>query len=304
MNIDILKTFLSVARNKSFTKAAEENFCTQSTASLRIQALEDYFGIRLFDRIGKAVNLTHPGELVLPYIQLAVENFDQARESILQIRELSYGKISIIASQTPGTYIIPKILLDFHKRYPKISVSSQIAYAKSVIQEIANENRFDLGVISQPEHMITKYRSMNIDIEEICEDPLAIIVGENHLWADQGAITVSDLSNNTMFLSNQATSLISYLQHLTGAVIEEEKRIVMGNLESVKLAVQMGDGFSILSRFNIKEELSQGVIRAIKLKGYDLKRKICFISKKNKKFSPAVEKFHDSFFQRVENIDF
>ena len=104
-----------------------------------------------------------------------------------------------------------------------------------------------------------------------------------------------------MFLSNQATSLISYLQHLIGATIPEEKRIVMGNLESVKLAVQMGDGFSILSRYNIKEELRQGVIRAIKLKGYDLKRKICFISKKNKKFSPAVEKFFNSFLEKVRN---
>ncbi len=300
MNIDVLKTFLSVVKTKSFTKAAEENFCTQSTASLRIKALEDFFGIRLFDRIGKAVTLTHPGELVLPYIQLAVENFDQARESVLQIRKLSYGKISIIASQTPGTYIIPKILLDFHKKYPKIIISSQIAYAKNVIQQIANENQYDLGVISQPEHMIAKYRQMNIEIKEISDDALTVIVGKNHPWADKGEIEVSDLMDDTMFLSNEATTLISYLQYLTGETIKEANRIVMGNLESVKLAVEGSDGFSILSRFNIKEELSRGSIKGVKLKGYDLKRKICFIFKKNKKFSPAVEMFYDTFLKAVK----
>jgi DNA-binding transcriptional LysR family regulator len=299
MNIDVLKTFLSVAKTRSFTKAAEENFCTQSTASLRIQALENFFGISLFDRIGKAVNLTHPGEVVLPYIQLAVENFDQARESVLQIRKLSYGKISIIASQTPGTYIIPKILLEFHKKYPKITLSSQIAYAKIVISQIANENQYDLGVISQPENMIAKYRQMNIGIKEITDDPLMVIVGRDHPWAEKGEVVVSDLMDGTMFLSNEATSLISYLQYLTGETIKEANRIVIGNLESVKLAVEGSDGFSILSRFNIKEELNSGSIKGVKLKGHDLKRKICFIFKKNKKFSPAVEMFYDIFLKAI-----
>ena len=97
MNIDILRTFLSVAKTRSFTKSAEENFCTQSTATLRIQSLEDYFGLKLFDRMGKAVYLTNAGGLLLPYIKLVVETFDQTHEVVLDIKNLKHGKISLIS---------------------------------------------------------------------------------------------------------------------------------------------------------------------------------------------------------------
>jgi len=300
MNIDVLKTFLSVVKTKSFTKAAEENHCTQSTASLRIQSLEDYFGIRLFDRIGKAVFLTNPGERLLPYIELVVDTFDQAGELVLQIKKLSHGKISIISSQTPGTYIIPKILIDFHKMYPDITISSQIAYAKTVIDLIGKENQYDLGIVSQPEKLIEKYKSMNIEFKEVADDPLVIIVGKNHPWAEKEEVEISDLMGTTIFLSNHATSMIPYLQNLTGMTIREESKMVIGNLESVKIAVQSSDGFAIVSGFNVEEELCSGVIKGLRLKGYELERKIYFISKKNKKFSPAVEVFIDSVYQTVK----
>ncbi|NNL77324.1 MAG: LysR family transcriptional regulator, partial [Desulfobacterales bacterium] len=193
MNIDMLRTFLSVAKTRSFTKSAEENFCTQSTASLRVQSLEDYFDLKLFDRMGKTVYLTNAGELLLPYINLVVDTFDQANEVVLNIKKLAVGKISLISSQTPGTYIIPHILLDFHKQYPAIKISSYIAYSKVVIGHIAEGNQYDLGIISQPEHAIGKYKQMNIEIREITEDPLGIIVGKGHPWANRKSISMPEL---------------------------------------------------------------------------------------------------------------
>ena len=299
MNIDVLRTFLSVSKNRSFTKSAEENFCTQSTASLRIQSLEEYFDVKLFDRIGKTVYLTNAGELLLPYIKLVVDTFDQTNEVALNIKKLNIGKISIISSQTPGTYIIPRILLDFHKKYPAIKINSYVAYSRVVIRHIAEGNQYDLGIISQPEYSIDKYKQMNIEIREITEDPLGIIVGKDHPWAAKKKIDISKLIDSPMFISNQATTLISYLHYLTGQTIKEENRIIMGNLEAVKIAVQSNDGFSILSDFIVKEELSKGVIRRIRLDGYDLKRKIYFISKKNKKFSNPMEMFVENFLQTV-----
>ena len=94
------------------------------------------------------------------------------------IENLRHGKISIISSHTPGNYLIPKILIDFHRWYPDITICSQIAYAKNVIKQIDKTNQFDLGVISQPEKTIDKYRLMTIEINEFTEDPLVIIVNE------------------------------------------------------------------------------------------------------------------------------
>ena len=302
MNIDVLRTFLSVAKTRNFTKSAEENFCTQSTASLRIKSLEEYFDLKLFDRIGKTVHLTNAGELLLPYIKLVVDTFEQTNDVVLNIKELNIGKISLISSQTPGTYIIPGILLDFHKKYPAIKISSYVAYSKVVIRHIAEGNQYDLGIISQPEHSIGKYEQMNIEIREVTEDPLGIIVGKDHPWASRKTVAISELIESPMFISNQATTLISYLHYLTGETVKEENRIIMGNLEAVKVAVQSNDGFSILSDYIIRKELLTGTIRKISLKGYDLQRKIYFISKKNKKLSNPMVKFVEIFIKAVRKV--
>ena len=254
----------------------------------------------IFDRIGKTVYLTNAGELLIPYIKLVVDTFDQTNEVVLGIKNLAIGKIALISSQTPGTYIIPQILLDFHKKHPAIKISSYVAYSKIVFGHIAEGNQYDLGIISQPEVRIDKYRQMNIEIKEITDDPLGIIVGIDHPWADKKEIGISELIGSTMFISNQATTLISYLHDLTGETIKEENQIIMGNLESVKVAVQSNDGFAILSDFIVREELASGTVKRIKLKGYKLKRKIYFIYKKNKKFSPPMEKFVDSFIKAVK----
>lgn len=291
MNIDILRTFLSVAKTGSFTKAADENFCTQSTASLRIKSLEDHYGLRLFDRIGKAVYLNNDGMLLQPHIELVVDTFDQTGELVLQLKKLSHGKISVISSHTPGNYIIPQILLDFHKNYPNIMVCSQIAYAKNVINHIDRSNQYDLGIISQPETGIDKYKPMTIEVKEFIDDPLLVIVGKDHPWADKQEVRATELQERTIFLSNQETSLMSYLHSLTGIELKEEKKIIIGSQEAVKKAVQFSDGFSILSGFIVKEEINNGTLKSVRLKGHHLKRKIYFVSKKNKIFSPAMQTF-------------
>jgi len=301
MNIDILRTFLSVARTRSFTKAAEENFCTQSTASVRVKSLEDHFDLKLFDRIGKAVYLTNDGQQLLPHIELVVDSYEQTGELVLQLKKLSHGKISIISSNTPGNYLIPKILVDFHRRYPDIAICSQIAYARDVIKQIDKTNRFDLGVISQPEKMIEKYRLMTIEIREFSEDPLAIIVNHKHPWTEKGAIELSDLMEKSIFLSNQETSLLAYLNDLTGLKISEKKRVITGSLEAVKKAVRFSDGFSILSGLAVREDLCDGGLTEVKLKDYDLRRKIYLVSKKNKMFSSAMKSFLNDMTQWIED---
>jgi len=105
--------------------------------------------------------------------------------------------------------------------------------------------------------------------------------------------------STTIFLSNHATSMIPYLQNLTGITIREERKMIIGNLESLKIAVQSSEGFAVVSGFNVEEELRSGAIRSLKLRGYDLKRRIYFISKRNKKFSPAVEMFIDNVIKTV-----
>ena len=128
------------------------------------------------------------------------------------------------------------------------------------------------------------------------------MVAKDHPWAGREEVEVSELVGSTIFLSNQNTSLISYVHYLTGQTLKGENKVVMGSLEAVKAAVQSGDGFSIQSVFNVKEELRNGTIKGIRLKGYDLKRKIYFILKKNKIFTPAMQTFLNNMTKWIEEV--
>ena len=287
MNIENLKTFRSIAHNKSFTKAAEECFCTQSTASLRIQNLEDYFGIKVFDRIGKKVHLTTAGKVLLPYIELILSTYEEAEDRITQLKKLSFGRISIISSHTPGTYILPEIIHKFHKRYPSIKINSHIQYSKNLIHNLLSNNQYDLGLISQPQ----KIEDDKLICEPLIQDQLVVVTNSSHPWGKRGVISIEEIAEETLLLSNRSTTLISYINSISNIGLKLEQQIVIGNIESVKRAVISGLGVSILSSFAVKDELASGMLKEIKIENTKINRTIYLLRRKNKIPSPAISAF-------------
>lgn len=287
MNIENLKTFRSIAHNQSFTKAAVECYCTQSTASLRIQNLEDYFGVKIFDRIGKKVHLTTAGKVLLPYIELILSTFEEAEDRITQLKKLSFGKISLISSHTPGTYILPEIIYKFHEKYPPIKINSHIQYSKNLIHNILFDNQYDLGLISQPK----KIDEDKLICEPLLSDKLVVITNPSHPWTKKEGINIEDITKETLLLSNKSTTLISYINSISNKELNPEKQIVIGNIESVKRAVKSGLGISILSSLAVKEELASEKLKEIKIKNKEITRNIYLLRRKDKILSPAVRAF-------------
>lgn len=297
MNYESLVTFVSLAKTKSFTKTAEEVFCTQSTATLRIQSLENTYGVKLFHRTGKSVSLTEAGKILLPHAELILSTCREAEERISQLRNLSSGKIDLISSHTPGTYILPFLLASFRKAYPAIVVNSHIEYASNVIQEIAEGVRFDLGLVSQPK-MVEDTRLV---CRFIMEDPLALIVSPDHPLAKKKKIDLEALTNEILLISNSSTSLIDYLKSVTNGKAELKKFVVVGNAEAVKKSVKMNLGAAIISKYAIQEEVKNGDLVEVELQGNNLQRNIYLLQRKNRIPSPASEAFIHLLFRKHEN---
>ncbi len=282
MDFDILLTFLTLARNGNFTLTAQEIYCTQANVSLRIKKLEDYYGCKLFERKAKYAKLTDYGEKLLPYVEEILKIIEKSKKEISTGKEEEISTIEVSSSNTPGIYILPNILYSFKGIYPEINVKNHIEYTSQVIENVLQEKN-SFGIVSKPS--MDKYDEL-LDSEVLCEDKLVLAVGKKHKFSRRKGIYLKELENDMFFVTNQKTSLITYLEENLGLKIKKKNLSVMGNIEAVKHMLGKGEGFSIISGFSVKRELGNNDIVEIPiLDKASLKRNIYLIRKKGTKLN-------------------
>lgn len=288
MNLETVQTFLFLSENKSFTKTAEVMYCTQAAVSMRIQRLEDFLECKLFTRHKKTAELTKEGQLFLPYAKQILNSFNNAKAHILQSKLMEESHISISSSSTPGTYILPGILLQFQQKYPFITVNNHVQYTKSVIESILNKT-YAMGFISQP------YFSDSDDIfcEPILEDPLIVVVNNAHPFALKAKVYLRELRNEIFLISNPNTSIINYLEKTGNFKFIPKNLFAVGSIEAIKQSLYNNMGISIISESAVKQEISLGLLSKVDLiDDIKLTRHIYFIKRKDTTLSLSSELFY------------
>ncbi|KEZ85267.1 transcriptional regulator [Clostridium sulfidigenes] len=287
MDLEILETFLLLSKNNNFTKTAEEMFCTQAAVSMRIQRLETYLDCRLFSRKSKKAELTKAGLLFLPYAQQISNTFVNAKEHLLQSKLMEQSEIFITSSNTPGTYILPNIMFLFRQKYPYITVVNNVQYTKNVVSSVLNKS-YSVGIISQPYFSDTEH----ILCEPILEDPLVIVVNNEHPWATKKRIFLSEIKNEIFLISNPNTSLVSYLEKVGNFKFVPSNLYVVGSIEAIKQSIYDNLGISVVSESAVKQELKLGLLSKVEIVDeIKLLRHVYCIRRKDEKLPFSTELF-------------
>lgn len=287
MDLETLETFLLLSKNNNFTKTAEEMFCTQAAVSMRIQRLETYLDCRLFSRKSKKAELTKAGLLFLPYAQQISNTFVNAKEHLLQSKLMEQSEIFITSSNTPGTYILPNIMFLFRQKYPYITVVNNVQYTKNVISSVLNKS-YSVGIISQPYFSDTEH----ILCEPILEDPLVIVVNNEHPWATKKRIFLSEIKNEIFLISNPNTSLVSYLEKVGNFKFVPSNLYVVGSIEAIKQSIYDNLGISVVSESAVKQELKLGLLSKVEIVDeIKLLRHVYCIRRKDEKLPFSTELF-------------
>ena len=287
MDLETLQTFLLITKNNSFTKTAEEMFCTQAAVSMRIQRLESYLDCSLFSRKTKKAELTKDGLLFLPYAQQICNTFINAKEHLLQARLMEQSEIFITSSNTPGTYILPNIMFLFRQKYPYITVVNNVQYTKNVISSVVNKHH-SIGIISQPYFSDTQ----DLLCEPLMEDPLVIVVNNQHPWAIKKRVFLNEIKNEVFLISNQNTSLLSYLEKLGNFKFISNNVCVVGGIEAIKQSIYDDLGISVISESAVKQELRLGLLSKVEIiDDIKLMRHVYYIKRKDEKLSLSTELF-------------
>lgn len=283
-----LKVFCTVAETKSFSKTSEIIHLTQPAVSLQIQALEEIYETKLFDRSSSSINLTPSGEILYKYAKDILSLYAEAGKEIGKITGLIKGSITIGASTTIGNYVLPTVISDFKKTHPKIKINVFIGNTRRIV-DFLNSGVVDLGLV---EGETSKHK---IKTEPIIQDELLFIVPPLHHWAKKKVVSILDITKEPFILREEGSGTRQMIEKylLSHGINTGDMSIalVLGSTESIKEAVESGIGISIVSRWAARKEVKYGTLKLITPKEEKILRNFSLIMQKNAVLSHAVDKF-------------
>ncbi len=301
--LDQLRILKAIAAQGSFKKAADLLYVTQPAVSLQIQNLEKQLEITIFDRGGRKALLTEAGRLLLEYCERILNQCDEACKAIEDLNSLKGGTLVIGASQTTGTYLMPRMIGLFRQKYPDVSVQLQVHSTRRTGWSVAN-GQIDLAIIGG---------QLPGDLENLLQvipyatDELALVLPSKHPLSNKKELLKEDLYKlNFVTLDSQSTTrkVVDKLLQDSGLDIQRLKiEMELNSLEAIKNAVQSGLGASFLPVVSIARELSAGTIHKAFIADLEVKRELKLITNPSRYTSRASEVFKKNILPQFASLE-
>lgn len=285
MQIDSLKVFCDLTETESFTKAAQINGVTQSAVSQTISSLERQFKSVLIERSKKNFRLTAEGEVLYDYSKQILQTYDSLHSKLQEIKEIISGNIRVATIYSIGLHVLPPYLKKFLKSYPTVNVHVEYRRPDQVYEDVLG-NVVDLGLVAYPT------RDAKLEIVPLQKDALVVICHPQHAFAKAKSIKIKSLAGQKFVSFEKDIPTRKALDKILkdhGAQVEHVMEF--DNIETVKRAVEIDSGISIVPQETIRQEVANQTLVAIKLEDGEYHRPLGVIYKKNKVLSPAIKQF-------------
>ena len=271
IELSTLRVFLAAAEEKNFSSAAKRLHLSQSAVSQNIQSMERAYGIDLFIRHGRAVELTEAGQSILPMARDVLRAARLLEDGFQEINHQVGGELLIGCSTSAGKYLLPVLLSDFQREFPAVHPRVKIMGRDGVYERMLNQG-IPIGVSS-------KYFDHR-DIENITlfDDRIYLIVPANHSWANYGKAVPEDLLDQPIIMREEMSGTCeTVMQGLKSYGITPDMLNVameLGNPEAIEMAVERGVGIAFVSEMVAARGLAFGRVKKVELQGLDLKRTV------------------------------
>ncbi|SUB82780.1 CysJI operon transcriptional activator [Pragia fontium] len=283
MNLHHLNIFLNVANTGSLSASAKAMHISQSALSRELKVFEDRLGVTLFERLPRGMKLTPEGGVLESY---AERLFDIAKNAELAMREIVDGKaghLSIGASNTIGTYILPPLIVELKSTHPEVQVSLFIGNTEQVCKGV-EDMRFNLGLIEGPVH------NSNLVVEPFRVDELLPVVSASNQFSHQNVITKHELECQCLLLRENGSGMRELtLDLFNQRKIKVKDVIEFNNIEAIKQALISGDGIAWLPSVGMKIEFETGVLTYLSGLDMEISRTLSAVRRKNSTRNTLVD---------------
>jgi DNA-binding transcriptional LysR family regulator len=297
MNITLrqLKVFAAVAKNLSFTKAAEELCLTQPAVSMQVKQLEHQLDVNLFEQLGKKIYLTDAGQEVYHYSRLINQQLEELDTVLANLKGLGRGKLRISVAST-ANYFAPTLLGSFCQRFPGVTVSLDVTNRETLLRQL-NENEVDMVVMGQPPG------EMDLEAHAFLENPLVIVAPPNHPLAQEHSIPLERLERETFLVREPGSGTrIAMERFFAQHDVHISTGMEVGSNEAIKQSVQAGLGLGLLSRDTVDMELELGRLAVLDVAGFPILRHWYVVHRRGKRLSASAQQFKDFLLNEASDL--
>ncbi|MCI2426442.1 LysR family transcriptional regulator [Candidatus Acetothermia bacterium] len=286
MNINLLKSFTTIARTGRLTQAAEKLFLSQPALTQQIKQLENHFALNLLERCNRGVCLTEAGALLNDYARRILALYEEMEAEMDAMRASVNGNLNVGATSVVGGYAVPCSIFIFKEKFPQVNIKLKVGNRSQVISDL-QENIIDVAVVEGEKP------NGPFSVDEIASDEVVVIAPSQKSWQGRNFIKIDEFIRQPLIMREPGSGIRQTIEKcLLNAGIDKSKlNIVMeiSCVNSIKVAVEAGHGISIMPKFALKKELHQGSLLALKLEGVNLVLRI-FLAYKNEKVKTNVAK--------------
>jgi len=285
MNIETLRIFCDVVQHQSFSRGAAVNEVSQSAATQSVHRMERHFGVQLVDRSKRPFVLTPEGQVCYEGFREVLERYDAVEARVRSLRKEITGMVRAAATDSIGLHDMSRCMQDFMRRFPKAQVRLEYLRPNKVYEAVLGAEA-DVGIVSYPTP------SHDISVIPLRAERMVLVCPPDHPLAGRKAVTAEHLRDEA-FVAFERDLIIRkeidrYLRQRSVSI-----RVVMefDNIETIKQAVQIGAGISVLPEPTVRREAETNSLAVVRLIAPELKRPIGIIHRQRKAFSPTALKF-------------
>lgn len=267
MQLGQFDLFCQVARVKSFSKAAKLLHISQPAISAQVHSMEDYYGIKLFERTPHGVNLTAAGGVLFDYAKQILELHEELERKLTSMTDKKNQQLAIGATPTVGSHALACGIWTFKDKYPDLQIDLEISSPKEIIAKIFDRS-IDVAIVECPVH-----DQKGLAVKTVFVDDLVAIVPNNKNWSGRTSVTLEELTKNRLILREEGSELHAILDEalkpLNMKFTDLKPRTTISNSNAIKAAVENGHGVSICLRLTVQKDVRHGSILALPIDGVD-----------------------------------
>ena len=287
MHIETLKVFCDVVETGSFSMAALQNFITQSAVSQQLRTLESKYHCKLLERGRSGAKPTPAGDILYRASREILEKYREIDTQLQESAKVVSGALRIAIVYSVGLHELPPYLKEYLREFPQVNVHVEYSRPNKIYDD-AIAGRVDLGIVAYPA------KHPQVTVIPFRDDRLVVVCPPDHPLSTQRKVSISRLDGEAFvgferdISTRKATDQLFKDRNVNVRYVGE-----FDNIETIKRAVEIGQGIAVIPLASVQHELEQGTLKVVHLSDETIMRPLGIVHKKGRHLSPAAMRFID-----------
>jgi DNA-binding transcriptional LysR family regulator len=294
MHTRFLKIYCDIVERRSFSRAADDNSISQSNASQVVHQLEERLGVQLLDRTKRPFVLTPEGEAFYEGCRQIVREYEELENSVRALHDATAGRLLVASIYSVGLAHMSLFLRKFSAKYPKAQVRLEYLHPDRVI-EVVEQGDVDLGLVSYPEPTRT------LNVIPWRDEPMVVVCHPIHRLASKKSIRLTDLSHEPLVAFEEGLRIRAEIDRLLEENhVEANVAFEFDNIETIKRAIEINEGISLLPEPTIAKEIAAGSLVKVPLEGVQPSRPLGIVYRRDRVLRELAKNFIDNLQSETE----